>query len=77
MIFRPMQSADVNFDVDLRELQGQQGVDILCALLCTLGRRLAKPVLMGDEAGWGRDQPVLGFDPVADGVVLLADPRLH
>ncbi|MFI5735913.1 hypothetical protein ACIA49_37720 [Kribbella sp. NPDC051587] len=76
VIFRPMQSVEVNFDVDLRELQGQQGVDTLSAFLCTLGRRLAKPVLMGDEGGWGRNQPVLGFDPAADNVVLLADPRL-
>ena len=39
-----------------------------------IGRRLGKPVLMTPEGDSG--YPVLGFDPAADRVVLLADPRM-
>ncbi|MER7755254.1 hypothetical protein [Kitasatospora sp. NPDC097643] len=71
-IFRPMSAEEIDFDVDLRELQGQVGVDTLCALLCAIGRRLGKPVSMTAEGDYG--YPVLGFDPTADQAVLLADP---
>lgn len=44
--FRPMSVGEIDFDVDLRELQGQEGVDVLCGLLGAIGRRLGRPVLM-------------------------------
>lgn len=65
---------EIDFDVDLRELQGQEGVDVLCRLLAVVGRRLGKPVVM--TAGGDYGNPVLGFDPTADRVVLMADPQL-
>ncbi|MFC5723093.1 hypothetical protein ACFP1Z_23270 [Streptomyces gamaensis] len=68
-----MSAEEIDFDVDLRELQGQEGVDTLCRFLSTLGRRLNKMVAMTDEGGYGH--PVLGFDPAADRVVLMADPE--
>ncbi|MEV8529552.1 hypothetical protein AB0451_36435 [Streptomyces sp. NPDC052000] len=71
-IFRPMSADEIDFDVDLRELQGQVGVEILCGFLCAIGRRLGKPVVMTAEGDYGN--PVLGFEPSADHVVLLADP---
>lgn len=71
--FHPMPAADVDFDVDLRELQGQRGVDILCDFLCVIGRALAKPVYLAAEGDWGH--PVLGFEPASDRVMLLANPR--
>ncbi|MGW4384402.1 hypothetical protein [Kitasatospora sp. NPDC004531] len=71
-IFRPCCAEEIDFDVDLRELQGQQGVDRLCALLTVIGRRLGKPVELSAEGDYGH--PVLGFDPVADRVALLAEP---
>ena len=74
VIFRPWSAETIDFDVNLRELQGQEGVDVLCDLLSTIGRTLDKQVLMGAEGDDGH--PVLGFDPAADRVVLLADPRL-
>jgi hypothetical protein len=46
---------------DLRELQGQQGVDVLCAFLRAIGSRLGKPVLMTPESG-SQEHPVLGYD---------------
>lgn len=72
-IFRPFSAEEIDFDIDLRELQGQDGVDTLCGFLGDIGRKLGKPVLMTSEGGSQAD-PVLGFDPALDRVVLLADP---
>lgn len=71
-MFRPGSADEIDFDVALRELQGQGGVDVLCGFLGSIGRRLGKPVRMTAEGDWGN--PVLGFEPAADRVVLLADP---
>ncbi|GGK65025.1 hypothetical protein [Nocardia camponoti] len=73
MIFRLMTATEIDFDVDLRELQGQVGVDTLIDFMCAIGRQLGKPVLMAGEGQYGH--PVLGFDPASNRVVLLADPR--
>lgn len=71
-IFRFYVDETVDFDIDLRELQGQERLDLLCGFLRAIGRRLGKPVLMTPE---GDDHhPVLGFDVTADRVVLLAEP---
>jgi hypothetical protein len=75
-IFRPTSANEIEFDVDLRELQGQEGVDILCGLLNNIGRKLGKPVLMTPEGERNPAHAVLGFDPAANRVVLLADPSL-
>jgi hypothetical protein len=66
----------IDFDVDLRQLQGQERLDVLCGFLSAIGRRLGKPVLMSSEGDWDRAHPVLGFDVQADRVVLLADPEV-
>jgi hypothetical protein len=68
-IFRLWQETEITFDVDLRELQGQQGADTLCALLRAIGSRLGKPVLMTPEGG-SREQAVLGYDPALGKVTL-------
>lgn len=60
--------------VELREMQGQNGVDVLCGFLSVVGRRLGKAVMMTAEGDYGH--PALGFDPAVDGVVLMADPRI-
>jgi hypothetical protein len=70
-IFRPYTADEIDFDVDLRELQGQQRLDLLCAFFRTIDRQLGKPVLMTPE-GSGND-PVLGYDVDDDRVVLLTD----
>ncbi|MFC8719050.1 hypothetical protein [Kitasatospora sp. NPDC057198] len=74
VIFRPGSDDGIDFDVDLRELQGQRGVDVLCRFLAAVGRGLGRQVVMTAEGDHGH--PVLGFDPAADRVVLMADPRL-
>lgn len=72
-IFRPYAAESIDFDVDLRELQGQVQLNVLCGFLRAIGRRLIKPVLFAPEMDSGH--PVLGFDVDADRVVLLADPH--
>ncbi|MFE6787892.1 hypothetical protein ACFVFF_37165 [Streptomyces sp. NPDC057680] len=74
-IFRFHADDEVDFDVDLRELQGQERLDVFCDFLQEIGRRLTKPVLMGPEGDYGH--PVLGFDVEADRVVLLTDPQIR
>lgn len=74
-IFRFSSAEEIDFDVDLRELQGQERLDVFCDFVRAIGRRLGKPVLMDGEGGDGA-HPVLGFDVGADRVVLLADPEV-
>ncbi|MEU8383955.1 hypothetical protein [Streptosporangium sp. NPDC048865] len=72
VIFRFHADESVDFDIDLRELQGQERLDLLCGFLRAIGRRLGKPVLMTPE---GDDRhPVLGFDVATGRVVPLAEP---
>ncbi|MFG2072178.1 hypothetical protein [Nonomuraea maritima] len=72
MIFRMYQTESIDFDVDLRELQGQGRLDVLVDFFCVIGRRLRKSVLMSAEESPGH--PDLGFDIEADRVVLMVDP---
>ncbi|MEX2981262.1 hypothetical protein [Streptomyces sp. C36] len=65
-----MSAQEINFDIDLRELRGQTGVDTLCAFLGTLGRSLGKPVRMTGEGDY--ENPVLGFEPALGRVVMSA-----
>ncbi|QDN94489.1 hypothetical protein FNV68_45040 [Streptomyces sp. S1D4-23] len=74
-IFRFHADDEVDFDVNLRELQGQERLDVFFGFLREIGRRLGKPVLMDPEGDSGH--PVLGFDVEADRVVLLADPQVR
>ncbi|NUL02439.1 hypothetical protein HRW07_04100 [Streptomyces lunaelactis] len=71
-IFRFHVAEEIDFDVDLRELQGQERLDRFCGFLRAIGRRLGKPVLMDPEGDYGH--AVLGFDVETDRVVLLAEP---
>lgn len=59
-IFRFLAHEQIDFDIDLRDLQGQEQLDAFCAFLCEIGRRLGKPVLMNAEGDTGH--PVLGYE---------------
>ena len=76
-IFRTWTSdgSAIDFDIDVTEIQGQERLDVLCQFLTAIGREMGKPVLMSPESSWR--YPVLGFDPAADRVVLLAEPWLE
>ncbi|MFC5851566.1 hypothetical protein ACFPZI_06845 [Streptomyces chlorus] len=73
VIFRFHAAEEIDFDVDLRELQGQERLDVFCGFLRALGRRLGKPVIMDAEGGEG-SRPVLGYDVEADRVRVWAGP---
>ncbi|MGW6705625.1 hypothetical protein ACWGDE_12150 [Streptomyces sp. NPDC054956] len=73
-IFRFLDDDEIDFDVDLRELHGQERLDLFCGFLGEIGRHLGKAVLMESEGGHGH--PVLGFDVEADRVALLAGPPI-
>ncbi|WP_431930801.1 hypothetical protein [Nonomuraea jabiensis] len=72
MIFRMYQTESIDFDVNLRELQGQERLDVLVDVFRAIGRRLGKSVLMNAEGS--PDHPDLAFDVEADRVVLVFDP---
>ncbi|MGW0331838.1 hypothetical protein ACWD0J_08210 [Streptomyces sp. NPDC003011] len=74
-IFRFSSDEEIDFDIDLREVQGQERLELFCGFLREIGRRLGKPVLMHPEGAHGH--PVLGFDVEADRVVLLAEPLVR
>ncbi len=68
-IFRFLGDEQIDFDVDLRELQGQERLDVLCGFLTVMGRRLGKSVLLFPEGGG--TEPLLGFDIAADRVRVM------
>jgi hypothetical protein len=70
-IFRFYSPEAIDVDIDLRELQGQDRLDVLCGFLRAIGARLGKAVVMTPEGDV--DHPVLGFDAETDRVVLLAE----
>jgi hypothetical protein len=70
-IFQPYCVEQIDFDVHLRELQGQDQLDVLCAFLRAIGRRLGKPVVMTSEGV--AEVRVLGYDRKADRVVMFAE----
>ncbi|MFJ4789105.1 hypothetical protein [Streptomyces sp. NPDC088794] len=74
-VFHFYSMEEIDFDVDLRELQGQERLDVFCGFLTLIGRRLGKPVVMYGEGG-APSHPVLGFDVESDQVVLLAKPQV-
>ncbi|MFF5130999.1 hypothetical protein ACFY41_29260 [Streptomyces syringium] len=71
-VFRFYAPEEITFDVDLRELQGQERLDVFCGFVQAIGLELGKPVLMDPEGGYGH--PVLGFDVATGQVAVLAEP---
>lgn len=74
MIFRFMAAEAIDFDLDLREVQGQDRLDEFCRFLREIGRHLGKPVLMDGEMGSPGEHPVLGFLADIDRVVVIDPP---
>jgi hypothetical protein len=61
---------EIEFDVDLEQLQGQKRLDLLCAFLRLIGRKLSRPVIMTEEGS--HREPLIGYDPGTDRVVRWA-----
>ncbi|MFI0937411.1 hypothetical protein [Streptomyces sp. NPDC021020] len=74
VLFRPASAEEIDFDVGLRELQGWEGVKVLCRFLSTLGRRLGKSVVMAAEGDYG--SRCLGAIPRPAALVLMAAPAV-
>ncbi|WP_327064459.1 hypothetical protein [Kitasatospora sp. NBC_01302] len=71
-IFRFLGKEQIDFDLDLRELQGQERLDVLCGFLAAIGRRLGTSVPLFPEGGGVR--PLLGFDLAADRIRMMSTP---
>ncbi|MEV6714371.1 hypothetical protein AB0M48_20310 [Lentzea sp. NPDC051208] len=65
---------EVLFDVDVRELQGQERLDLLGVFLRELGLAFGRPVALTFEGCDPSEVPYLHYDPVADGFVLDRKP---
>lgn len=64
---------DVDFDIDVRELRGQERLDLLSAFLRVMGQAFRAPVAMrgeGDDPGFS----LFHYDPETDEFVLDAEP---
>ncbi|MEU6374193.1 hypothetical protein [Streptomyces sp. NPDC046909] len=70
-IFRFHAAEEIDFDMDLRELQGQERLDLFCDFLRTIGGRLGKSVFMDPEGAYGH--PFLAFDIRIGRVVFLGE----
>ncbi|MFE1318602.1 hypothetical protein [Kitasatospora phosalacinea] len=71
-VFRFLSDEQIDFDVDLRELQGQERLDVLSGFLAAIGRRLGRSVPLFPEGGG--TEPLLGYDADADRVRVLWTP---
>lgn len=67
VVFRFRSAQRIDFDVDVAELDGQEGLDALCGFLAAIGRRHGRSVPTWVEGG---DAPFLGYDLGADRVLV-------
>jgi hypothetical protein len=74
MIFRFGAAEEIDFDLDLREIQGQERLDEFCGFLRAVGRHLGKPVLVDAEMGTPAEHPVFGFLTEIDRMVVINPP---
>ncbi|WP_433282585.1 hypothetical protein [Micromonospora sp. CA-244673] len=70
---------EIDSDVSLFEIQGQERLDVFCGFLRTLGRTLDKRVLVYAEGDHGPEgghsyPPMMAYEPADDRVVFLAHP---
>jgi hypothetical protein len=72
LIFRVWTPEVIIGDASLHELQGQQRLDDLCAILRRLGQRLSQRVAMYAEGCYEQYPPMLAYDVSNDRVVFLA-----
>lgn len=66
--------ARIDFDVDLRELQGQRQLDALCVFVQAVGRAVAKRVELRPE-GAPATEAALAYDPDGDCILWLEEQR--
>ncbi|WP_319464159.1 hypothetical protein [Micromonospora sp. RTP1Z1] len=72
-IVRPSSPDEIDSDVSLHEIQGQERLDVFCGFLRTLGKTLDKRVLVYAE-GDHSYPPMMAYELADDRVVFLAHP---
>ncbi|GHB79040.1 hypothetical protein GCM10010377_81400 [Streptomyces viridiviolaceus] len=75
-IFRVHADDETDSDAGLRQMQGQERLDVLCGFLREIGRQPGKPVLMDPEgkATTAVRRTASTSKPIG---VLLADPQVR
>ncbi|HZL73948.1 MAG TPA: hypothetical protein VFB83_01115 [Propionibacteriaceae bacterium] len=63
--------SEIDFDIDLRELQTQERLDQLCDFLREMGRELGKPILITPEGASNASYPFMEYDPQLDRIVAV------
>ncbi|PRX22937.1 hypothetical protein CLV67_104465 [Actinoplanes italicus] len=74
LIFRVWTHEVILGDVSLHELQGQERLDDLCAILRRMGQHLGKGVEMYAEGCYDALPPMLVYDVTQDRVTFRAGP---
>lgn len=73
---RPSSPDEIDSDVSLFEIQGQERLDVFCGFLRTLGKTLDKRVLVyaeGDHS-YPSYPPMMAYEVADDRVVFVAHP---
>jgi len=73
-VFEPACAEDVEFGIDLRQVQGQQRLDALWGFLRTIGQLLERPVLMMRDADGDTEEADLVYRPEVDRFMILRPP---
>jgi hypothetical protein len=63
---------EIEFDLDPREIVGQDALDAFCCFVQTVGRELARSVGVGVEGGPPRTPDDMRYEPSTDRVVALS-----
>ena len=69
--------SEINFDIDLRELQTQERLDQLGDFLRAMGRELGKPILITPEGASNALHPFMEYDPRLDRIGAVPAEATH
>jgi hypothetical protein len=74
-VFDPVCAQEVEFSIDLLQVQGQQRFDLLCEFLRTIGQLLDRPVIMArDDDDSDTDVAYLAYRPEVDRFMIVRPP---
>ncbi|GAA5192554.1 hypothetical protein GCM10023322_52430 [Rugosimonospora acidiphila] len=70
-IVRPSLPEEIDSDVSLHEIQGQERLNVFCQFLRKLGIALSKRILVYAEGAYDGYPPMMAYEVAADRVVFL------